>query len=375
MPCTWEENAGENIERGKLFDIEGVVLCAVGERTPRVFAVYFLWVLYIYNCCIVYEIIGFTTWWLISSLPRWGCRSHLKALINFSGLAASLRGVQQGLQAQDLLRAVGLSGSLAGLGFSCGIYEGFRILLQRCEFSNSAGAPAAQLSSGRRRQQHAVTIDHRLCTRAGPSMFWEPGRRALCVALAFVGRAPCFADIAEIMDVESWNYGILGSSLPSIFWVSVLPITSRDHGRLDDPMFLHTEDYLLNKLQTNSISPSKMSTGVVETVRWSPFHSAGWAHLWDGSLRQDDLWSSYSFFLALCHWWNLWFRNFCWLLLLPANIFSSARTCRLGEACGTYWRSIVLAVRHFAAMWSQTQLHWPHPALLLVVSLWQLWWL
>ena len=31
------------------------------------------------------------------------------------------------------------------------------------------------------------------------------------------------------------------------------------------------------------------------------------------------------FFFALCHLvklWNFWFRNFCWLLLLPANIFS-----------------------------------------------------
>ena len=50
VPCTWEENAGENIERGKLFDIEGVVLRAVGERIPRVFAVDFLWFLYISNC-------------------------------------------------------------------------------------------------------------------------------------------------------------------------------------------------------------------------------------------------------------------------------------------------------------------------------------
>lgn len=87
---------------------------------------------------------------------------------------------------------------------------------------------------------------------------------------------------------------------------------------------LHTEDYLLNKLQTNSISPSKMSTGVVETVRWSPFHSAGWAYLWDGSLCQDDPWYLYSSFcsLSLVKLWNFWLRNFCWLLLFPANMFS-----------------------------------------------------
>ena len=86
---------------------------------------------------------------------------------------------------------------------------------------------------------------------------------------------------------------------------------------------LHTEDYLLNKLQTNSISPSKMSTGVVETdcqvipvsfcwmsppLGWIP--TSGWPVIFA------------QFFFALCHLvklWNFWLRNFCWLLLLPAN--------------------------------------------------------
>lgn len=127
VPCTWEEYAEGSIERVKLFAIEGVVLCADGERIPTGFAL---------------------------KIPLG--QDGGAALIT-QGLAASLRGVQQGLQAQDLLRAVGLSGSLAGLGFLCGVYEEcktcycrFRIL-QRCESSNSAGAPAGQLSSGRRR--------------------------------------------------------------------------------------------------------------------------------------------------------------------------------------------------------------------------------
>lgn len=69
-----------------------LVLCADGERIPTGFA-------------------------LKIPLGQDGA-----ALIT-QGLAASLRGVQQGLQAQDLLRAVGLSGSLAGLGFFRGVCE------------------------------------------------------------------------------------------------------------------------------------------------------------------------------------------------------------------------------------------------------------
>ena len=93
VPCTWEEYAEGSIERVKLFAIEGVVLCADGERIPTGFAL---------------------------KIPLG--QDGGAALIT-QGLAASLRGVQQGLQAQDLLRAVGLSGSLAGLGFFRGVCE------------------------------------------------------------------------------------------------------------------------------------------------------------------------------------------------------------------------------------------------------------